>query len=97
MNAIGQRMWQEDDGILSFDWVLLVTLVVFGLVSGIAVTRDAIIDEFGDTAEATLNIDQSYTYPGTVVTNSAGQSFTVFASTYNDVQVSYDDCGRTGP
>jgi hypothetical protein len=90
-------MWQEDDGVLSFDWVLLVTIVVFGLISGIAVTRDAIIDEFGDTAEATLNISQSYTYPGTVVTNGAGESNTVYGSTYTDVQVAYTDCGRTGP
>jgi hypothetical protein len=90
-------MWQEDDGVLSFDWVLLVTIVVFGLVSGITVMRDAIIDEFGDTSEATLNIDQSYTYPGTVVTNSNGTTVIVYGSTYDNVQVAYSDCGRTGP
>lgn len=92
MNAFIQRMWQEDDGVLSFDWVLLVTIVVIGLVGGIATMRDAMIDEFGDTAEATLNIDQSYTYPGVVV-----GGITVHASTYTDTQLSYTDCGRTGP
>jgi len=98
MNALWQRMWHEDDGILSFDWVLLVTIVVIGLVGGIATMRDAIIDEFGDTAEATLNIDQSYTFPGTLVARpGGGDPISVFASTYTDIPVSYSDCGRNGP
>ena len=27
-----QRMWTEDDGVLSFEWILLVTLLTIGIV-----------------------------------------------------------------
>jgi hypothetical protein len=54
-------MWKEDDGVLSFEWVLLVTLLTIGIVSGLSAARDAIIDELGDVAQAMLALDQSYT------------------------------------
>ena len=54
------RAWKEDSGVLSFEWVLLVTLLVIGVVGGIAGARDAIIDELGDVAQAMVALDQSY-------------------------------------
>jgi Flp pilus assembly pilin Flp len=54
-------MWKEEDGVLSFEWVLLVTLLTIGIVGGLAGARDAIIDELGDVAQAMLALDQSYT------------------------------------
>lgn len=38
---IWNRMWIEDDGVLSFEWVLLVTLLTIGIVGGVSrcVTR----------------------------------------------------------
>jgi Flp pilus assembly pilin Flp len=56
---LGMRMWQEDDGVLSFEWTLLVTLLTLGIVGGLAASRDAIIDEFGDASQAMLALDQS--------------------------------------
>jgi len=56
-----KKMWTEDDGVLAFEWILLVTLLTIGIVGGIAGVRDAVIDEFGDVAQAMLNLDQSYT------------------------------------
>ena len=41
------RMWKEEDGVLSFEWVMLVTLLTIGIVSGLTGARDAIIDELG--------------------------------------------------
>ena len=55
------RIWSEEDGVLSFEWVLLVTLLTIGIVSGVAAARDAIVDELGDVAQAMLALDQSYT------------------------------------
>jgi Flp pilus assembly pilin Flp len=57
-------MLQEDDGVLSFEWTLLLTLLTIGIVGGVAAARDAIIDELGDLAEAAQGIDQSYTLSG---------------------------------
>ena len=43
-----RRIWCEDEGVLTFEWVLLVTLLTIGVVSGLAAARDAVIDELGD-------------------------------------------------
>ena len=52
MKKMFARMIKEDDGVLSFEWILLVTLLTIGIVSGISAARDAIIDEFGDPGHA---------------------------------------------
>lgn len=61
MKRLLHRIWLEDEGVLTFEWVLLVTLLVIGIVGGVAAVRDAIIDELGDVAQAMLALDQSFT------------------------------------
>ena len=56
-----RKMWQEEEGVLTFEWILLVTLLTIGIVSGLTAARDAIIDELSDVAEAMLSLDQTYT------------------------------------
>ena len=95
MKKMFARMMKEDDGVLSFEWILLVTLLTIGIVSGISAARDAIIDEFGDVAQAMLSLDQSYTidFPlnvdvHTIDTTSASDS------SFTDALM-YTDCTRT--
>jgi hypothetical protein len=57
------RIWNEDSGVLSFEWILLLTLLTIGIVSGLAGARDAIVDELGDIAGAATCFDQSYSVP----------------------------------
>ena len=57
-------IWTEDDGVLSFEWTLLLTLLTLGIVGGLAAARDAIIDELGDVAQAAQAFDQSYFLAG---------------------------------
>ena len=59
-----RNMWSEQDAVLSFEWTMILTLVVIGIVSGLAGARDAIIDELGDVAEAAQGIDQSFSLAG---------------------------------
>ena len=54
-------VWKEEDGVLSFEWTMLVTLLTFGIVAGLSGARDAIVDEMGDVAQAMLALDQSFT------------------------------------
>jgi hypothetical protein len=54
------RMIQEDDGVLTFEWVLMVTVLVIGVISGLAAARDGIVDELGDAAEGMIALDQSF-------------------------------------
>jgi Flp pilus assembly pilin Flp len=63
MNRL-QLMWTEDDGVLSFEWTLLLTLLTIGIVSGLAGARDAIIDELGDVAQAAQAFNQSFFLAG---------------------------------
>ncbi|MGI8982477.1 MAG: hypothetical protein ACR2FY_24865 [Pirellulaceae bacterium] len=61
MKSSLKNLWTEEDGVLSFEWTLLLTLLVIGIVSGVAAVRDGIIDELGDVAQMMLAVDQSYT------------------------------------
>jgi len=56
-----KQLWFEDDGVMAFEWTLLLTLLVIGIVGGVSAGRDAIIDELGDVAQVMLAVDQSYT------------------------------------
>jgi Flp pilus assembly pilin Flp len=60
MTALIRQILIEDDGVLSFEWTLLTTLLVIGIVGGVTAARDAITDELGDTAQVMLAVDQSY-------------------------------------
>lgn len=89
-----RRIWCEDEGVLTFEWVLLVTLLTIGIVSGLAAARDAVIDELGDVAQAMMALDQSYTidFPlaisvHTTATSSASDSSFIDA-------IDYSDCAR---
>jgi Flp pilus assembly pilin Flp len=93
------RVWQEEDGVLSFEWTLLVTLLTIGIVGGLAAARDAIIDELGDVAEAAQAIDQSYSLSGldfSLMIN--GLLFTATTADSSFVETAADatftDCGR---
>ena len=95
MSSYFRRMWTEDDGVLAFEWILLVTLLTVGIVSGVAGARDAIIDEFGDVAQMMLTLDQTYTidYPLSVEVHDSTSSSSSNSSFTDDF--SFQDCGRT--
>jgi hypothetical protein len=103
MRACFQKLLREDDGVLSFEWVLLITLLVIGVVSGLAAARDAVIDELGDVAQAMLALDNSYTidWPlevliDTDVTNGVNPVAIGLASDSGFIDVLlYTDCDRT--
>ena len=96
MKMVLARMWKEEDGVLSFEWILLITVLVIGIVGGVAAARDAIIDEFGDVAQAMLALDQSYTInnPLTVFVHELNTpSGNASDSAFTDAAI-YADCAR---
>lgn len=93
------RAWHEDDGVLSFEWVLLVTLLTIGVIGGLAAARDAMIDEMGDVAEAAQAIDQSFSLSGlnlSLTINGLQFTSTVASSTFQETaaDAAFTDCGR---
>ena len=94
MQRLISQIWTEEDGVLSFEWTLLLTLLTLGIVSGLSAARDAIIDELGDLAQAAGAMDQSYSFPALTFT-FGGATFTVAGSTFTDDAMIYTDCART--
>ena len=86
MRRLINKLWREDDGVLSFEWTIIAVVIVFGIVGGLAAGRDAILDELGDLAEAVLAIDQSFSFAGIPGIIDGGQ--------YIDIQGVLTDCGR---
>ncbi|MGQ9770286.1 MAG: hypothetical protein ACUVQG_07025 [Thermogutta sp.] len=60
MKRVMSRIWREDEGVLTFEWILLITVLVIGIVGGLSAVRDAVITELGDVVEAMISLDQSY-------------------------------------
>jgi Flp pilus assembly pilin Flp len=91
---ICMNMWREEDGVLSFEWTLLVTLLTIGIVSGLSAARDGIIDEFGDAAQAMVALDQSFTidFPLNVDVHTTDPS-SASDSAFTDALI-YTDCDR---
>ncbi len=60
MQVLWSRVWRDDRGVLTFEWILLITVLTIGVVGGLSAVRDAIISELGDVAEGIVSVDQSY-------------------------------------
>lgn len=60
MQKMCARIWSQEDGVLTFEWILLITLLVIGIVGGLSAVRDGVITELGDVVEAVISLDQSY-------------------------------------
>ena len=54
------RFLKDESGVLTFEWILLITVLVIGIVGGLSAVRDAMIDELGDVCEAMVSVDQSF-------------------------------------
>ena len=60
------RIWNEESGVLTFEWILLLTLLVIGIVGGLAAVRDAYIIELTSAANAITTLDEGYNIIGPV-------------------------------
>src|SRR4051794_234579 len=89
------RGWREEDGVLSFEWTLLLTLLAIGIVGGLTAARDAVIDELGDVAQAMLAVDHSMTisFPLQVVVHNPSDPSSASQSSFTDALI-YSDCAR---
>jgi hypothetical protein len=96
VKSFALRAWKEEEGFLTFEWVLLVTLLTIGAVSGVAAVRDATIDELGDVAQAMLSLDQSYTIddPLHIAVHAPSRS-AASDSRFRDRIVWFRHCDRT--
>ncbi len=55
-----KRLYNDESGVLTFEWILLITVLVIGIVGALSAVRDAINTERGGGAEAVVGLDQAY-------------------------------------
>ena len=77
-----KRFWTDEAGvIISSELILVVTILVIGLIAGLAALRDAVTMELGDTAAAIGFVEQDYTFLGTT---NGGATASTSGSQFND-------------
>ena len=60
------RLWHEETGaILSSEVMLVSSILVIGVICGLASLRDSVTTELADLAQALGNVNQSYSFSGT--------------------------------
>jgi hypothetical protein len=57
------RLWADQAGfVVSTELVLVATILVIGMVVGLATVRDSVVQELGDLAASIGSVNQSYEY-----------------------------------
>jgi len=86
MRSVLLRLWRDDSGaLLSFEWILLATILVLAMVVGLKSVQQAVLNEFEDLAGAIGEINQTYNYGGAsgCCASVGGSLFTDVGRTYN--------------
>ena len=88
-----KRLWNDEAGfVVSTELVLLATVAVIGLLTGIVAVRDGVVSELSDVAGAVQEINQSYSYDG-VIGHNAASSGTQFNDQLDECDSSDDPSG----
>lgn len=97
MKNLFKRIYHEESGVLTFEWILLITVLVIGITGGLSAVRDALVAELGDVASAVLGVNLSYkiawpvgiqiTEPDTAITDyiSGSAHYSQFTQEMKDV------------
>ena len=94
MLQLVKKFWSDEAGFLvSLELILAALLLVIGLVAGLQVLRDEVVQELTDTAQAIGAINQSFQIAG--VQSVAGATLSlgvsgVGSSTFTDLVDDYD-------
>lgn len=59
MQRIRSRNYRRQSrrGMLSFEWILLISILVIGIIGGLAAVRNALLSELNDLAQAVQAIN----------------------------------------
>ena len=54
-----KRIWTDSSGVLAFEWTLILTLLVIGIIGGMCAMRDTIIVKMADVADAAVHVSHT--------------------------------------
>lgn len=78
MKQFALRLWRDEAGfVVSTELILIATILVIGLITGLVTIRDAVVTELADVADAISEVDQSYSY-GAITAHCAETAGTEF-------------------
>lgn len=88
---------RDDRGfVVSAELVLVATIVVIGLITGLVTVRDQVIQELADVADAISEINQSYSWSG-VTAHAASTAGSVFQDLNDFCEVGQAVTGDQSP
>jgi len=79
MEAIARKLWNDEAGfIVSLELILIATIVVIGLITGLATVRNSVVQELSDVSGAVQDLNQTYSFNSIAspVGGTAGSLFT---------------------
>lgn len=85
-------LWNDEFGaVVSAELVMVMTILVIGLVVGLATVRDAVISELADVGAAIGHLNQSYSF-----STPSGHGMATAGSLFGDHPDHCDDCDSSG-
>jgi Flp pilus assembly pilin Flp len=78
MRKLFSKMWQDDAGVVGFEYLLVATIVSLSLVVGLGALSVALNSEFSELTNAILQLNQTYSIQAqsTCVSNNGGSQYT---------------------
>ncbi len=81
MLVLLRTLWSDDRAfVVSSELVLIATIMVIGMVVGLATVRDQVVQELADVAAAASRTEQSFSFSGVT-----GHSSSIAGSAFDDV------------
>jgi len=74
-----KKLWRDQRGVINtVDLILTTTILVLGMIVGLVMLRNQVVEEFADTATAIGNLNQGYSLTGQTIGEHsvAGSSYT---------------------
>jgi Flp pilus assembly pilin Flp len=88
MKRLIQSLWKDQSGfVVSTELMIVATILVVGLIAGVAHVRTQLVQELSDLGTAVSNFDQSYSYTAVAHASSADSTA---GGLFADVQDTYD-------
>lgn len=99
MKLMKQLLGDEAGFVVSSELVLIATIAVIGMITGLATLRDGVIQELGDLAAAIGSLEQSYTFTSAIAHTAAtnGSSYTDNADYCESTGNGTDTAGGAAP
>ena len=87
------QVWRDETGfVVSAELVLIATILVIGMIVGLASLRDQVVQELGDVGAAISQVVQSYSWSG-ITGHTSSVAGSTFTDTTDACDAPADDAG----